>query len=520
MRTLYILLCSVLVLCQTSLNAQIANVLVNNNSNDGECTILINPANPNNIIGACNPNWIFRTTDGGATWGINNMNNFATTNLIGDVALACDDSGHWYYQDLDGNLMFYNYYSSNEGLTWGRETFFGDLNVTQDKNWLVADRLPSSPYNGRVYCAWTRRNDGMNPGYVFINSTSDRGYTWSQRDTLVIDNSIQPPIGTGLAVSPNGDINVSWGGGLPNRIVFKKSTDGGSTWPSPVTVIDANVQPVNQYYANIQHAISFSAQFTSLACDQSTGPHSGNLYCVWDDIRNGADNADIFLARSTDGGATWNTQRINNDTSTRNQVVPTVAVDPTSGWVYVSYLDARLNKDNYDDTLHYYLAWSTDGGATFNTIRVSQNPSVCSYIHSDYMGMDAHSGKCALLWGSCPASGNTQTWFAMADQTFLSTNTPALSNNVNGPMLFPAYPNPSLDFTTFDFEVHQPSDVTLTITDLHGRVIRTVINGETYNAGKHQVKIDNTALSLATGMYIATIATPQGMYSRKFYVMQ
>ncbi|MGL4597030.1 MAG: T9SS type A sorting domain-containing protein, partial [Bacteroidia bacterium] len=73
---------------------------------------------------------------------------------------------------------------------------------------------------------------------------------------------------------------------------------------------------------------------------------------------------------------------------------------------------------------------------------------------------------------------------------------------------------------TFDFEVHQQSDVTLTITDLNGRLIRTVINGETYNTGKHQVKIDNTALSLATGMYIATIVTQQGTYSRKFYVMQ
>ncbi|MGL4597167.1 MAG: sialidase family protein, partial [Bacteroidia bacterium] len=453
MRTFYLLFASFFVLFQTRLTAQPPNVRVNEYTYDGECTILINPANPNNIIGACNPDWIFRTIDGGLTWSVNHMNNFATTNLIGDVTLACDDSGHWYYQDLDDNLLFHNYYSSDEGLTWGRETFFGEPNLIQDKNWLVADRVPSSPYNGRVYCAWTRRNDGINPGCIFFNSTSDQGYTWSQRDTLVLYNSLQPPIGTGLAVSPNGDINVSWAGGYPNRIQFKKSTDGGSTWPSPVTVIDTNVQPVNQYYASILHAISYSAQFTSLACDQSNGPHSGNLYCVWDDIRNGAQNADIFLARSTDGGATWNTQRVNNDTSTRNQVVPTVAVDPTSGWVYVAYLDARLNIDIYDDTLHYYLAWSTDGGATFNTIRVSQNPSVCGAIHSDYMGMDAHSGKCALMWGSCPPTENTETWFAMVDQTFLSANSSSVNNAANGPMLFPAYPNPSLDFTTFDFEV-------------------------------------------------------------------
>ncbi|MGL4599208.1 MAG: hypothetical protein ACRCYO_16930, partial [Bacteroidia bacterium] len=69
MRNLYTFLGFFFLLVATPASAQLSNVLVNPNSNDGECTILINPNNPNNIIGACNPNWIFRTTDGGSTWG-------------------------------------------------------------------------------------------------------------------------------------------------------------------------------------------------------------------------------------------------------------------------------------------------------------------------------------------------------------------------------------------------------------------------------------------------------------------
>jgi len=73
-------------------------------------------------------------------------------------------------------------------------------------------------------------------------------------------------------------------------------------------------------------------------------------------MRNGTNNADIFLALSSNGGQSWTTKRINDDNTTRNQILPSVAVDPTSGYIYVAYLDARLNKDNFDDTLHYYMA--------------------------------------------------------------------------------------------------------------------------------------------------------------------
>jgi hypothetical protein len=135
------------------------------------------------------------------------------------------------------------------------------------------------------------------------------------------------------------------------------------------------------------------------------------------------------------------------------------------------------------------------------------------------MGMDANHGKCALLWGSCNSSGTTQMWSSVVTQSALGVfETPAV--NANSPILFPAYPNPSIDFTTFDFEVHETAPLSLVITDINGRIIRTVLANETYSPGRHQVKLNDYELNLSTGFYIATLYTPQGTSSRKFSVIR
>ncbi|HET6991212.1 MAG TPA: T9SS type A sorting domain-containing protein [Bacteroidia bacterium] len=496
------------------------NVLVDNNASDGECTMIINPQSPGHLLIATNPDVLYRSSDDGLTWTRSNLSPFSSTNLIGDVALAANNSGQFFCQDLDNNLLFHTLRSSDYGATWNTETVFGDIGWTEDKNWLTLDHAPLSPFQGNLYCAWTRRsNSSTDPGYIFVNHSSDGGQSWSQRDTLDIDTSSTsvPPIGTGLAVGPAGEIGITWGGGFPNTIRFQKSINGGNNWLAAPVVVDNNVQPVNSYYANINHAILFSAQFTSLACDISGGPHNGNLYCVWDDVRNGPDNADIFLAKSTDGGQTWSTQRINDDMTTRNQVVPTVAVDPSSGWVYVSYLDARLNTDNFDDTLNYYVAWSNDGAQTFHNVRVSQQSSTWNYIHSDYMGMDAFGGEVHLLWSGGVSS--QQIWTASATEAQMVAVGPELSQTPSI-LLYPAMPNPTIDFTTFDFEISQPASVAFTVTDLNGRVVAKPIDEKKYETGRHQIRLEQNTLSLAPGIYIATLTTSFGQCSRKFVISQ
>ena len=40
-------------------------------------------------------------------------------------------------------------------------------------------------------------------------------------------------------------------------------------------------------------------------CDLSGGSNHGTIYINWTDQRNGTDDTDVWLAKSTDGGDTW-----------------------------------------------------------------------------------------------------------------------------------------------------------------------------------------------------------------------
>ncbi len=61
------------------------------------------------------------------------------------------------------------------------------------------------------------------------------------------------------------------------------------------------------------------------------------------------------------------------------------------------------------------------------------------------------------------------------------------------------YPNPFNPSTSIRFNLPQAGHVTLTIYDLFGRAVATVVNGQT-PAGSHEVAFD--ARGLASGFYV------------------
>lgn len=84
----------------------------------------------------------------------------------------------------------------------------------------------------------------------------------------------------------------------------------------------------------------------------------------------GTDEADIFFIKSTDGGLTWSAPlRVNDDATVTDQFHPMMAVKP-DGTIDIAWYDKR-NAAN-DDQWDVYLAKSTDGGASFaSNVRVS-----------------------------------------------------------------------------------------------------------------------------------------------------
>ena len=113
----------------------------------------------------------------------------------------------------------------------------------QDKEWLAVDAT-GSPFRGRVYLAWTEFDlfGSSNPAdstRILIAHTSDGGSTWSSPvrvsdrlgDCLDADNTVE---GAVPAVGPDGEVYVSWPG--PLGIMFDKSAGGGVTWGENLSI--------------------------------------------------------------------------------------------------------------------------------------------------------------------------------------------------------------------------------------------------------------------------------------------
>ena len=121
-----------------------------------------------------------------------------------------------------------------------------------------------------------------------------------------------------------------------------------------------------------------------VASDNTLGafsPHQGRLYVAYVSRPAGtgipADNTDIALATSDDGGLTWQAtnNQVNDDLAAvdgftesdavngRPQFLPAAAVDPATGTLVVTFFDAR--DDAARARAATYIAASIDGGATF-----------------------------------------------------------------------------------------------------------------------------------------------------------
>lgn len=79
------------------------------------------------------------------------------------------------------------------------------------------------------------------------------------------------------------------------------------------------------------------------------------------------------------------------------------------------------------------------------------------------------------------------------------------------------YPNPFNPSTTIEYDVPLWSHITLTIYDVLGRKVETLVNGER-SPGHYEVKSD--ASKLASGVYFSTMRTESFAQTKKLMVIK
>lgn len=387
-----------------------------------EPAILINPANPQNVIAAANINNGYYSFDGGQTWTKQTMK--STLGVYGDPCLVADKKGRTYFFHLsnpDGlgwaseKLLdrIVSQYSTDGGKTWSEGVGIG-LNGSkdQDKEWAAVNQK-----NGHVYVTWTQfdkynsKNEQDSTVILFSKSTK-KGKKWKTPvrinqfagDCLDEDQTVE---GAVPAVGPNGEIYVSWS--LNNEIYFDRSFDEGKTWLDKDIVATTNTKGWAFDIPGIQRCNGMPIT----KVDVSTSEHNGTIYINWSDQRNG--DTDIWLIKSTDKGNTWTApKKVNDDEGKAHQFFTWMDVDPATGYIYIVFYDRRNYEDNNTDV---YLATSTDGGETFVNERISENPFVPSdkVFFGDYNNISTLNGMVRPVWTRYE-DGKLSIWTALINK--------------------------------------------------------------------------------------------------------
>jgi hypothetical protein len=203
------------------------------------------------------------------------------------------------------------------------------------------------------------------------------------------DNTVE---GAVPAVGPDGEIYVTWSG--PNGLVFNLSEDGGKTWLKAERRIADHIGGWNIQIPGIYRANGMPIT----KCDLSNGPNRGTIYMNWADQRNGTENTDIFLSKSTDRGKTWTSPiRVNQDSTERHQFFTWMDIDQTTGNLWFVFHDRRNHADLGTDV---YMAVSKDGGETFSEAKLSESPFYpdSTVFFGDYNNIAAHDNVVRPVW--------------------------------------------------------------------------------------------------------------------------
>jgi hypothetical protein len=341
-----------------------ANLATTDTSNDGETSIAINPANPNEIvISAFAGSWganapIFHSTDAGATWTKQFTIPAPPGITTGVIGCPCDQTfdygrgGRLSGTFLAGDLFSGTSTNPAQAASWGwfllppANTVTQRTNTTNavgnpDQPWLLVNRDPTTAAQDNVYVAY----DDFTQNPVTMRVAVALG---TNPPNFTVDNQAGVsggPINPGLrmAADPrNGTMYVLWqespnagqGGSRNINYRLNRSTDAGATWTlngNAGGIIVANAdstQPwpkfggVNALLGGVNHA--------------AVDPTNGDLYYAYGSRDNATGNDRLAIRRITTAGGTMTVGAENFVTGQVEAAIPSVAIN-SNGVVGVFY---------------------------------------------------------------------------------------------------------------------------------------------------------------------------------------
>ena len=258
--------------------------------------------------------------------------------------------------------------------------------VNLDKNWIVCDNTPASPFYGNCY---TEFDNNAALDQEEMSTSTDGGATWSQP----VSPRGTPPHGLGgqPLVQPDGTVVVPFESITGKEQAFS-SSNGGATWSHPSTIATIAFNTVGG-----------GLRTSPLPTAEIDG--AGKVYVAWEDCRFRAScSSNDIVFSSSSNGVRWSpVARIPIDpvTSGADHFIPGLAVDRATSragahlaLTYYYYPDATCNGgcqldvgyiSSPDGGSHWGSAVQLAGPTSLSDIAsTSQGPMVGDYISTSF----------------------------------------------------------------------------------------------------------------------------------------
>lgn len=404
-----------------------------------EPSLAVHPSNSDIVIAAAKdwrtgPKqvWYYRSTDGGRTWADGHLNSLPSElPNQSDPVVTFDAAGTAYLtliaynqNDLSVGGIFVAR-STDAGLTWQKPVAVAtnSEDVFNDKEWVAVDRSGNQSTRGNIYVTWTLfSEDGprRDRGDIVVSRSTDGGRTFSAHQP-VSPTEHSTNQGSCPVVGPRGEVYVLYYRDLGSASALYVAKSSDGGLTFPQVVKATDVTRPPSPLPGSSFRIFV---LPTLAVD----PTSGALYATWNDYSSG--DTDVKLVASSDGGVTWTPpSRIGRDTGKADQFFP-AAVVGTGGTLHLLWLDRR------DDTTNKryipYYARTTDGGKTlsaeFPLSSAGSSPDIGfeGTLIGDYLGLDvsADGMRVYAAWVDT-RNGDQDIFFASFDVTIASGPPPS-----------------------------------------------------------------------------------------------
>jgi hypothetical protein len=461
--------------------------------------------------------------------------------------IMADDAGNFHAAFMVNDLT---YYAKYDGTSWSTPILVQKDSLSSKVNSLLVDS------NGYIWITWDTDPAPDSDEWLFVTHSEDGGTTWpSAPDTLGLPNLVPVVLSTytlpALAAGPNGEVGVVYRERDSNHSnhygQYFQEWDG-TEWSDPeliTTYSDTNAFSYQDTTANgadttIYYGVDCYA--ASLVYDSNgkkhVTMHTDSRDWFGDYGINDRSKAKEFYFYHD--GTGW-TDPVPISTEIDGSVTYGVLRIDANDNLYAAWAsDATTDTVGGRQSAHFYYTTSTDGGATW-----AAQTMLCTNMHYNSIeGINFRSPNLSRhIWdagvgGTSFDGGLDCMWFE--EDTTLTTGDeyqiyygriPLVTTGVedrtshNYPYKFELeqnYPNPFNPSTTIDYSIPYNGRVYLTIYNLLGQEISTLIN-KNMIAGIHNITwdgTDNHGRLVPSGIYFYKLELKNQIKTRKLLLLK